>query len=53
LYNRYVTKFTEQEDRIERLRESARELERQVAEAQRSLDEYLTNLDLDSAPAAG
>ncbi len=53
LYNRYVTKFTEQEDQIERLREDARALERQIAQAQRSLDEYLTNLDLDSAPAAG
>jgi hypothetical protein len=53
LYNRYVTKFTEQEDRIESLRQDARELERQIAQSQRSLDEYLTNLDLDSAPAAG
>jgi hypothetical protein len=53
LYNRYVTKFTEQEDRIESLRQDARELERQIAQSQRSLDEYLTNLDLDPAPAAG
>jgi hypothetical protein len=53
LYNRYVTKFTEQEDRIESLRQDARELERQIAQSQRSLDEFLTNLDLDSAPAAG
>ncbi|HEY3395185.1 MAG TPA: hypothetical protein VGK58_20965 [Lacipirellulaceae bacterium] len=53
LYNRYVTKFTEQEDQIERLREDARALERQIAQAQRSLDEFLTNLDLDSSPAAG
>jgi hypothetical protein len=53
LYNRYVTKFTEQEDNIERLREDARALERQIAQAQKSLDEFLTNLDLDSAPAAG
>ncbi|HEX2476019.1 MAG TPA: hypothetical protein VHK01_14810, partial [Lacipirellulaceae bacterium] len=53
LYNRYVTKFTEQEDHIERLRDDARALEQQIAQAQRSLDEFLTNLDLDSAPAAG
>ncbi len=53
LYNRYVTKFTEQEDQIERLRQDARALEQQIAQSQRSLDEFLTNLDLDSSPAAG
>jgi hypothetical protein len=46
LYNRYVKKFTDQEDQIESLRDDARELEQQIAETQRSLDEYLSKLDL-------
>jgi hypothetical protein len=46
LYNRYVKKFTDQEDRIETLREEARTLEERIAETQRSLDEYLSKLEL-------
>ncbi|MCI0334063.1 MAG: hypothetical protein L0228_12670 [Planctomycetes bacterium] len=46
LYNRYVKKFTDQEDQIERLRENARELESKIAESQRSIDEYLSELVL-------
>jgi hypothetical protein len=46
LYNRYVKKFTDQEDRIESLRDEARKLEEQIAETQRSLDEYLSKLEL-------
>ena len=48
LYSRYVKKFTEQEDQIERLREDARALELQITNAQQALDEYLANLDLTS-----
>lgn len=47
LYNRYVKKFTVQEDRIETLREESRELEQRITAAQRSLDEYLSKLNLD------
>jgi len=47
LYNRYVKKFTVQEDRIETLREESHELEQRITEAQRSLDEYLSKLNLD------
>jgi hypothetical protein len=46
LYNRYVKKFNEQEDQIERYREETRTLEEQITEMQRSLDEYLVGLDL-------
>jgi hypothetical protein len=46
LYNRYVTKFTDQEDRIETVREEAKKLEKQIAESQQSLNEYLSKLDL-------
>jgi hypothetical protein len=46
LYNRYVKKFTDQEDRIEDLREEAQKLEQQIADTQKSLDEYLSKLEL-------
>ena len=46
LYNRYVTKFTEQEDQIEKSRENVRALEREITAAQKELDEYLSTLDL-------
>jgi hypothetical protein len=46
LYNRYVKKFTEQEDQIDRYREDIRQLEGQVLEKQRALDEYLLHLEL-------
>ena len=46
LYHRYVKKFTDQEDRIETVREEARKLEQQIVESQRSLNEYLSKLDL-------
>jgi hypothetical protein len=46
LYNRYVKKFTDQEDQVETYRKDIRNLEAQITEKQRSLDEYLSNLDL-------
>ena len=46
LYNRYVKKFTDQEDQVENYREEIRGLEAQITEKQRSLDEYLSNLEL-------
>jgi hypothetical protein len=46
LYNRYVKKFTDQEDQVENDREEIRELQSQITEQQRSLDEYLSNLEL-------
>jgi hypothetical protein len=46
LYNRYVKKFTEQEDQIEKLRSDMFEVQRDTVAAQKSLDEYLSNLDL-------
>ncbi len=46
LYNRYVMKFTEQEDEIERLREDARELTNDITQAQQALNAFLMNLNL-------
>jgi hypothetical protein len=46
LYNRYVKKFTDQEDQIEKNRDSIRDLDQQIAKAQKSLDEYLESLKL-------
>ncbi|MEX2316546.1 MAG: hypothetical protein WD669_05300 [Pirellulales bacterium] len=46
LYNRYVKKFTDQEDQVERFRGEARELDQQIVRAQRALDDYLTNMEL-------
>jgi hypothetical protein len=46
LYNRYVKKFAEQEDQVERNRDEIRSLEEQINSAQQSLDEYLSNLNL-------
>ena len=46
LYNRYVKKFSDQEDRIEKLREELAAVEQQVSQAQASLDEYLMDLNL-------
>ena len=47
LYNRYVKKFTEQEDRIETLREEIRTLETQINESQAALTAYLSELTLE------
>jgi hypothetical protein len=44
LYNRYVKKFTDQEDQIEKHRDAIRELVGQITKAQQSLDEYLKEL---------
>ena len=46
LYNRYVKKFTDQEDQIEKHREEIRGLVQQVNQAQQALDEYLRRLKL-------
>jgi hypothetical protein len=46
LYNRYVKKFADQEDQVERNREEIRSLEQQINTARQSLDEYLSNLNL-------
>jgi hypothetical protein len=46
LYNRYVKKFTDQEDQVENYRDEIRGLETQITEKQRALDEYLSNLEL-------
>ena len=46
LYNRYVKKFGEQEDQVEKSRAQIKELDSKIHEAQRSLDEYLLSLDL-------
>jgi hypothetical protein len=46
LYNRYVKKFTDQEDQVEALRDEGRTLEQKIAALQRSLDEYLSKLEL-------
>lgn len=46
LYNRYVKKFGEQEDRIEKLRDSIEQLKTEQARKQTALDEYLMGLDI-------
>jgi len=46
LYKRYVKKFTDQEDEIEKLRGQIRELIAQETQLRKALDEYLLGLDL-------
>ncbi len=46
LYNRYVQKFTEQEDRVEQLRGQIEDLIEQEAAKKKSLDAYLIGLSL-------
>jgi len=46
LYNRYVKKFSDQEDQIERLQEEILTLTDQETELRKALDEYLLKLDL-------
>jgi len=47
LYARYVKKFGEQEDQIEKLRARTSELSQQIAQAQQSLDEFIANLSVE------
>lgn len=47
LYARYVTKFVEQEDTIEKLRGQIRQLTDQESKARRELDQYLADLTLE------
>jgi uncharacterized coiled-coil protein SlyX len=46
LYRRYLSKFTQQEDQIEKLRGQVQENTAEVAKLQKALDEYLLGLDL-------
>jgi len=46
LYNRYVKKFSDQEDEIERMREKILELTDRETELRKALDEYLMGLEL-------
>jgi hypothetical protein len=47
LYTRYVTKFAEQEDRVETLRKEIAALQDQEQQARRGLDEMLTKLEIE------
>ncbi|MGE0538342.1 MAG: hypothetical protein AB7O68_25490, partial [Pirellulales bacterium] len=47
LYARYVKKFGEQEDQIEKLRGRTNELAQQIIAAQRDLNEYIANLNVE------
>jgi hypothetical protein len=47
LYARYVKKFGEQEDQIEKLRARTNELAQQIAQAQQSINEYIANLSVE------
>jgi hypothetical protein len=47
LYTRYVTKFAEQEDRVEALRKEIAALQDQEQQARRGLDEMLTKLEIE------
>ncbi len=46
LYNRYVLKFTKQEDQIEQHRVDIGKLDEQISTAQRSLEKYISGLNL-------
>lgn len=47
LYQRYVKKFTEQEDGVEKLRKEMKDLETKIDAEMKSLNEYLANLSVD------
>ena len=47
LYTRYVTKFAEQEDRVETLRKEIAAFQDQEQQARRGLDEMLTKLEIE------
>jgi septal ring factor EnvC (AmiA/AmiB activator) len=47
LYTRYVTKFAEQEDRVETLRKEIAALQDQEQQARRGLDEMLVKLEIE------
>jgi hypothetical protein len=47
LYARYVKKFGEQEDQIEKLRARTTELMQQIAAAQQAINEYIANLSVE------
>jgi hypothetical protein len=47
LYQRYVKKFTEQEDGVEKLRMEIKDLEAKIDADMKSLNEYLANLSVD------
>jgi hypothetical protein len=47
LYTRYVTKFAEQEDRVETLRKEIATLQDQEQQARRGLDEMLVKLEIE------
>ena len=46
LYARYVKKFSEQEDQVEKSRGEIDQLNKQITERQKALDDYLLGLDL-------
>jgi hypothetical protein len=46
LYKRYVKKFSDQEDEIEKLRPQIKELQDRENQLRKALDEYLSGLDL-------
>ena len=47
LYQRYVKKFTEQEDGVEKLRKEIKDVEAKIDADVKSLNEYLANLSVD------
>ncbi|MBA3480504.1 MAG: hypothetical protein H0T51_01705 [Pirellulales bacterium] len=47
LYGRYVKKFSDQEDRIEKLREELKIVQDEITKSQSSLDEYLVSLTIE------
>ena len=46
LYVRYVKKFSEQEDQVEKARDEIKKLDAQIHERQKALDDYMLGLDL-------
>jgi peptidoglycan hydrolase CwlO-like protein len=46
LYARYVKKFSEQEDQVEKAHAQIDQLNKQINERQKALDDYLLSLDL-------
>ena len=46
LYKRYVKKFSDQEDEVERLRAEIQQTQSQENALHKAIDEFLTGLDL-------
>ena len=46
LYRQYVTKFSDQEQQIERLRSQIADLDQQINDRRAALDDFMANLNV-------